>query len=349
MKVIITVNCRWWNASAQGAVMQALALSRIGHDVMLQVPSTGPLASMARSSGVTNVVPRNVWSFMASVRRHRPDVLCVHRGEGQTAAAVFLPGVPLVRVRNDQRRASQGILWRLVDRRTSLVVFPSPFMVTRGYQGDRWGAVDVVPFPVDTDFFTPSQLPREKVVASLGRLSPVKGHRVLIKAMALMPRDWRAVIAGENDQQTSAELLEYADSHGVKDRIVFTGRLTDVRPLLARASIGVVTSLGSEVVSRAGLEMMSSGLPLLAAATNGLCDIVRDGVTGLFHSPGNSGQLAAQLRHLAENPEVGGYLGANAREYVCREFSLKSVGSKWEQALARWCITPGSEIRKADL
>jgi glycosyltransferase involved in cell wall biosynthesis len=286
---------------------------------------------------------------MASARRHHPDVVCVHRGEGQTAAAVLLPGVPLVRVRNDQRRASKGILWRFVDRRTSLVVFPSPFMAARGFQGDRRGAVDIVPFPVDTDLYSPSQHPGEKVVVSLGRLTPVKGHRVLIRAMSLMPPDWRAVIAGENDQQTSAELSEYAESHGVKDRITFYGRLSDVRPLLARASMGVVTSLGSEVVSRAGLEMMSSGLPLLAAATNGLCDIVRDGFTGLLHSPGNHGQLAAQMRHLAENPEVGRYLGANAREYVCREFSLESVGRKWEQALARWCITPGSAIRKADL
>lgn len=349
MKVIVTVNCRWWNASAQGAVMQALVLSRTGHDVLLQVPPSGPLAGMARSSGVLRVVSGNVWSFMASARRYHPDVICVHRGEGQAAAAVLLPGVPLVRVRNDQRRASTGSLWRFVDRRTSLVVFPSPFMAARGYQGDRRGAVDVVPFPVDTDLFTPSQLPGEKVVVSLGRLSPVKGHKVLIKAMALMPPDWCAVIAGENDQQTSGELSEYANSHGVKDRIVFAGRLPDVRPVLARASIGVVTSLGSEVVSRAGLEMMSSGLPLLAAATNGLCDIVRDGVTGLLHSPGNYTQLAAQLCHLAENPEVGSYLGANAREYVCREFSLDSVGRKWEQAFARWCITPGSAIRKADV
>jgi len=349
LKVIVTVNCRWWNASAQGAAMQALCLSRTGHDVLLQVPSSGPVAGMARASGVPCVVPGNVWSFMMSARRHRPDILCVHRGEGQTAAAVLLPGVPLVRVRNDQRRASRGFLWRFVDRRTCLVVFPAPFMATRGYQGERQGAVEVVPFPVDTAFFTPSTFPGEKVVVSLGRLSPVKGHRVLIRAMTLMPPDWRAVIAGENDQQTSEELSEYASMHGVKDRVIFTGRLQDVRTLLARASIGVVTSLGSEVVSRAGLEMMSSGLPLLAAATNGLCDIVRDGLTGLLHSPGNHVQLAAQMRHLAENPEVGQYLGANAREYVCREFSIESVGRKWEQALSPWCITPGSKIRKADI
>lgn len=349
MRVFITVNCRWWNASSQGAVMQALALSRTGHDVLLQVPSSGPLEKMARSCGVLRVVAGNVWKFLSSARRKRPDVICAHRGDGQTAAAFLLPGVPLVRVRNDQRKASDGMLWRLVDRRTSLVVFPSPFMAARGYQGDRRGAVDVVPFPVDTDLFKPSQHAGEKVVVSLGRLSPVKGHRVLIKAMATMPPDWRAVIAGGEDQQTSGELSDYAGSLGVKDRIVFTGQVGDVRPLLSGASIGVVTSLGSEVVSRAGLEIMSSGLPLLAAATNGLCDIVRDGLTGLLHSPGNHVQLAAQLNHLALNPEVGHYLGANAREYVCREFSLSSVGRKWEQAFSRLCITPGSAIRKADI
>ncbi len=348
MRVIVTANCKWWNALAQGAAMQALVLQKLGHRVLLQVPAVGSVAEMAVSAGVDSVIPCSVWGFMLRLRKTHPDVICAHCGEGQSAAALFSPFVPLVRVRNDQRKASRGFLWDLVDRRTSLVVFPSPFMVARGYQGRRTGPVGVVPFPVDTSRFTPSTGRREKIVVSLGRLSPVKGHRTLIRAIAGMPPDWSAVIAGGDDQQNAGELGEYAEANGVRDRIVFAGRLEDVRPLLARASIGVVTSLGSEVVSRAGLEMMSSGLPVLAAATNGLCDIVRDGVTGLLHSPGNHVQLSAQLNHLAEQPEVAEYLGRAAREYVCTEFSLAAVGRKWEHALAGVCITPGSVIRKAE-
>lgn len=349
MRVIVTVNCGWWNASAQGAVMQALSLQKLGHRVLMQVSPSGSVAERAVAAGVERVVPRDPWTFMALARVHRPDFVCAHTGLGQAAAALLLPGVPLVRVRSDQRKASGGYFWNIIDRRTCLVVLPSPFMAVRGFQGQRKGPVEVVPFPVDTESFKPSERPGEKLIVSLGRLSPVKGHRTLIRAMAGMPRDWRAVIAGEDDQQSVRELLDFAGTYGVQDRVSFPGRVDDVRPLLARASIGVVTSLGSEVVSRAGLEIMSSGLPLLAAATNGLCDIVRDGETGLLHSPGNHSQLASQMRHLATTPGVAEYLGKAARDYVCREFSLASVGRKWEHALAGRCITRVGPIRKADV
>lgn len=349
MRVIITVNCGWWNASAQGAVMQALALQRLGHQVLLQVPPSGPVAGKASAAGVMIVVPRNPLAFMATARVHRPDAVCAHCGPGQTAAMLMLPGVPLVRVRNDQRKASSGVFRRMVDRRTCLVVFPSPFMAARGFQGERKGPVAVVPFPVDTGVFRPSGHTREKLVVSLGRLSPVKGHRTLIRAMAGMPPDWRAVIAGEDDQQSAGELRAFAELHGVHDRVAFPGRVDDVTALLSRASMGVVASLGSEVVSRAGLEIMSSGLPLLAAATNGLCDIVRDGDTGLLHSPGNHVQLASQMRHLALEPGVADYLGRRAREYVQSEFSMAAVGRRWEHVLAGWCITRQCPIRKADV
>lgn len=336
---MVMASCRWWNASVQGAVMQALAMQLRGHRVTLLVSPSGPASEKARAAGLERVVAGNPWWFMARAAADRPDAVCAHRGEDQTAAAFMIPGTFLTRIRNDQRKASGGAAWSFVDRRTSLVVFPSPFMAKRGYQGDRKGPVAVVPYPVDTERFIPSRGPREPLVVSLGRLSPVKGHRTFIAAMAEMPGGWKAVIAGGEDQQTREELAAFAREKGVGNRISFPGVQDDVRPLLASASIGVVTSLGSEMVSRAGLEMMSCGLPLLAAATNGLCDIVQDGVTGLLHSPGNHRQLASQMRFLAENPAPGEYLGKAARRYVCEVHSLAAVGRAWEHILEDGRIT----------
>lgn len=347
MRVLVTASSPWWNACAQGAVMQALALQNLGHRVLLLVSPSGPGEDMALKAGVARVAARRLPSMPRIARGFRADVICAHRAEDQAAGVLLLPRIPLVRVRNDQRKAGGGFLWKLVDRRTRLVVFPSRFMADRGFQGPRKGPVEVIPLPVDTERFTPTRGEREKLVVSLGRLSPIKGHRTLIRAMADIPGEWRAVIAGEEAQQTIRELTDFASSVGARGKVEFPGRVDDVRSLLARASVGVVTSLGSEVVSRAGLEIMSSGLPLLAAATNGLCDLVRDGETGLFHSPGNHRQLARQIRHLAENPEVGEYLGGRGRDYVCRECSLPAVGRKWEHALTRECITGRPATGKA--
>jgi len=151
--------------------------------------------------------------------------------------------------------------------------------------------------------------------------------------MALLPSEMDAVVAGSPAQQSREELHAYAEELGVSDRIRFTDRVEDVRSLLSLAFAGVVTSLGSEVVSRAGMEIMSSGLPLLAAATNGLPELVRDGATGLIHPPGNHVELARQAGFLFLNPDAAARLGSNARMFCVEHLGYGVIGERWERHL----------------
>lgn len=343
MRILVTVNCRWWNASAQGGVAQAVALAMVGHDVLLQTGGGGPVAGKAAEAGlptalldlegagsVTGMLP-----FRRLVKEFSPDVICCHRAEGQAAAAMATGSIPLVRVRCDVRPPKGGALWRKVDRRTGLVVFPGRFMTGRGFAGERTGPVAVIPQPVDTERYAPVHRHGEpRVLLSLGRLSPVKGHRTLVRALTLLPSDITAAIAGAPAQQTPGELMEYAEELGVAGRLVVHGHVGDVRSLFPEALCGVVTSLGSEVVSRTGMEFMASALPLLAASTNGLPDLVRDGVTGLLHPPGNHAELARQALFLHRNPSAASRLAGNARRYCEDRLSYRAVGRVWEEHLA---------------
>lgn len=343
MRVLVTINCHGVDASAEGGLVLARMLAGAGHQVAVQTRPGGPVAGRALDWGLEVSGPflrkaaivTGLPSFMRLVRRFSPEVICSTRAEGQTAAAIAAPGIPLVRIRCDIRKPSSGRLWRFVDRRTDLVVFPSPFMLERGYEGERSGPVAVIPHPVDTDRFRPpAEWPaRGSVLLSIGRLSPMKGHRTLIRALALLPEDVRAVIAGPPSQQSREELLDLAFELGVGHRLDLPGRVDDPMDLISTARIGVVTSLGSEVVSRSGMEMMSCGLPLLAAATNGLTDLVSDGVTGMLHSPGNHRQLAAQAGFLLENPSLAESMGRKARRLCVERYSFEEVSSEWGSLL----------------
>jgi glycosyltransferase involved in cell wall biosynthesis len=342
VKILITVNCRWWNASAAGGVAQAVCLARRKHTVLVQTGSTSPVLQKASEAGldtavldmeglgsITGVIPlRNL------VRRFGPDAICAHRAEGQSAAALAAGNIPLVRIRSDIRPPHGGQLWRKVDQRTGLVVFPGAFMLNRKYTCQRQGSVAVIPYPVDTDRYPVverEETPRDLV--SVARLSPVKGHRTLVRALTLLPDGISAIVAGSPAQQSAEDLLAYAEELGVADRLVLRGVVEDVRTLFRSAIAGVVTSLGSEVVSRAGMEMMSSSLPLLAASTNGLPDLVRDGVTGLLHPPGNHTELARQALFLHRNPAAASRLGGNARRFCVENLSYETVGRIWEEHL----------------
>ncbi len=343
MKVLVTVNCHGVDASAAGGIALARMMNELGHTVLLQAEPSGPVSIEAARQGIEVAGLRLSKSAIATglvpmkklIRSFDPDVICTTRADGQTACALAASDIPLVRIRCDIRKPRTGRLWRIIDSRTDLVVFPSRFMVEREYAGEREGAIAVIPHPVDTELFTTGKhmetLPRQLI--SIGRLSPMKGHRTLIRALALLPEDVCATIIGPPSQQSQEELLAFAGDLGVENRLNLPGRVDNIREILSEGGIGVVTSLGSEVVSRAGMEIMSTGLPLLAAATNGLLDLVNDSETGLFHSPGNHKQLAAQAGFLFDNPDMALRMGRRARNTCVSRFSYPVIGKIWEEIL----------------
>lgn len=346
MRVLVTINCRWWNASAAIAVGQARALAALGHRVLLQVGPGDPAGPRAEQHGVpvryiglrAKPIPlAGVFLFRRLVSAFGPDVVCCHRGPGHAASVLAVAGrVPIVRVRSDIRPARKGVFSSLVDRRTSLTVVPSKWM---GRKAGRFrsgpGPVEVVDHFVDTDRFgfVPERT-GSPVIVALGRLSPIKGYRTLIRACSALDGAARVVIAGAEAQYTREDLTARAREFGVEDLVDVEPPLDDVVPLLESATLGAVPSLGSEVVSRACLEMMSTGLPVLAAATNGLLDQVRDGVTGLIHPPGDWRTLARHAAWLLEQPAVRSKMGRAARSVCEEQYSMEVVGRKWEECLS---------------
>ncbi|MBD3277385.1 MAG: glycosyltransferase [Candidatus Aegiribacteria sp.] len=344
MRILVTVNCMGVDASADGGLALARMLMETAHEVLLQAPPGTDVISAASEMGLPvagldlrkGAIVSGLFPFRRIVKKFSPEAIVATRADGQTAAATVASGVPLVRVRCDIRKPAGGKLWRFVDRRTDLVVFPSMFMVRRGYRGERNGPVAVVPHPVDTELFRPADeggKDSPPLLISIGRLSPMKGHRTLIKALSLLEEDFKAVIAGPPSQQSMGEIANFASECGVGKRIETAGRVEDVAGLARRATLGIVTSLGSEVVSRAGMEIMSSGLPLLASATNGLLDLLQDGTCGFFHSPGNHEQLARQIRFLMRNPSLSKRLGKSGRKICLDEYSFASVAKEWNGVL----------------
>lgn len=340
LKVLVMATCRWWNATAEGALLGSRALERAGIDVLLTGQPGSPILAEAGSEGIRTAplrlqgasMPVGLASLDRLLSRFRPDFIIAHRSEDQLAAVIAHGRVPVVRVRSDIRRPSRSRLSRLVDAHTALEAYSSPFMSRAGYGRGRSGPVAVVPQPVDTGRFRPGPGGPPGTFVMAARLSEVKGHSTALRALRDAPAA-RLVVAGADAQITERQLRDEAQSLGVSARVEFTGFVGDIRTAYGRASIGLVPSLASEAVSRAALEMMACGLPVLAAATNGLVDTISDGRTGLLHPPGDSAALGRQMAYLASHPEVAGRMAVRARN-ACEElYSLDSVGFRWRRLL----------------
>ena len=164
----------------------------------------------------------------------------------------------------------------------------------------------------------PSGEPRLAVV---GRLIPIKGHEILLDALARA----RAEVPGlelevAGDGPLGPELRATVERRDLSEAVSFLGRVSPVEPVLERAAIVVVPSLG-EGFGMVALEAMERGRAVIASDVGGLPEIVDHGRTGLVVPPGEPEALARAIVELARDPARISTLGAAGRERAVAEFS----------------------------
>src|SRR6266550_4784474 len=146
----------------------------------------------------------------------------------------------------------------------------------------------------------------------VGRLIPIKGHIVLLRAFAQARRrvpSLRLDIAGRGPLEPALRAL--AMELELEDSIRFLGYVTPVQRAIEDAAIVVVPSMG-EGFGMVALEAMERARPVVAAEIGGLGELVQDGVTGLLVPAGEADpleeaivQLAGDLLRAAEMGEAG--------------------------------------------
>ena len=154
----------------------------------------------------------------------------------------------------------------------------------------------------------------------VGRLIPIKGHIVLLRAFAAAKRELPALeldIAGRGPLEPALRAL--ARELGVGDAVRFLGHVTPIQGAIEESSVVVVPSMG-EGFGMVALEAMERARPVIAAAIGGLGEIVRDGETGILVPPGESEPLADAIVHVAGDPDLARRLGAAGRQRALSRF-----------------------------
>jgi len=150
------------------------------------------------------------------------------------------------------------------------------------------------------------------VIVGLGRLVPIKGFDLLVRALAIVVSQVpsaRVLLVGEGPERAQLETI--AASLGVARRLRLTGETTDVAPYLAAADVGVVPSR-NEGMGRVIVEAMALGRPVVATAVGGIPDVVTDGECGRLVEPEDVDALAAALIDLGRDPALRRKLGEAA-------------------------------------
>jgi glycosyltransferase involved in cell wall biosynthesis len=173
------------------------------------------------------------------------------------------------------------------------------------------------------DMFAGHLLPRGPKILFVGRLDREKNVAFAIRAFAKLPDgiDGCFVIAGSGSEENKLRYL--ARELGVGGRIVFTGFVPDCDlPALYREADVFVMPGTAELQSIATLEAMATGLPIIAADSMALPELVRDGVNGLLFQPSDQTSLARCMEAALSNAALRGRLGqASLREIQKHDIS----------------------------
>jgi phosphatidylinositol alpha-1,6-mannosyltransferase len=173
-----------------------------------------------------------------------------------------------------------------------------------------------------------------RLILSVARLTPHKGHDVAIDAFARIAPDFgdaRYLIVGSGPARDS--LRARAASLGVGDRVHFAGQLSDEDIAAAYATASVYLGLSRhepalldvEGFGISFVEAGAAGVPSVAGDSGGVRSAVRDGETGLVVPPTDASAVAAALRALLSNPERRAAMGRAARAAVETHYNWDRV------------------------
>ena len=191
----------------------------------------------------------------------------------------------------------------------------------------------------------------QAVIGLVGRVTPGKGHHVLLEAAALLVQrglNFRLVLVGAPDPGSVEDaaylekLKQSARRLGIERLVEWAGYQADPDPYYRTFDVLAMPSIVREGLGMVAIEAMQWGVPVVGSRLGGILEIVRDGENGLLFTPGDPSSLAASLERVLTDDVLRERLEAGARPSVDDRFSVETFRSKIRQILFELCPVPGA-------
>jgi glycosyltransferase involved in cell wall biosynthesis len=299
-----------------------------------------------------------LWRLSRKIAELKPDVLHGYLPVPNFLAALLKLVHPSMRVVLGVRTSGKELgnydwtfrlsfwLERLFARLADLVIVNSQAGKTaylkKGFPPEK---IVVISNGIDTEVFHPEAVLRRALraewgvaetallVGIIGRLDPMKGHSVFLKAAAALDRsDMRFVVVGDGPQAYRQRLVDLGNSLGLGKRLVWAASRRDVTPVYNALDICCSASLFGEGFPNVVGEAMACGIPCVVTAI-GDSDWVA-GNTGIAVAPNDCNALSEAIARLSGlSREERSNLGQQARQRVVENFSAGLMIRRTEDTL----------------
>ncbi|MFZ5571243.1 MAG: glycosyltransferase [Thermodesulfobacteriota bacterium] len=233
-------------------------------------------------------------------------------------------------------------LSRFSDLVISNSICGSRHAVANGFPEDR---LVVIPNGIDTDTFRPDSGKRiqmrsrwmisdgELLVGLIGRIDPMKGHQVFLKAASLLAEKYariKFVCVGRGASREMERLRNLVTSLNLNEKVLWEGESSDMTLVYNGLDIMVSASVYGEGFSNAVGEAMSCGVPCVVTDVGDSAVIV--GNVGMVVSPDDPKALAEGIETMVhQHSELD---AGSIRQRIVGHFSLEKLVETTEKVLS---------------
>jgi glycosyltransferase involved in cell wall biosynthesis len=176
---------------------------------------------------------------------------------------------------------------------------------------------DVVPLPSQHHFLLIARFLGDK---------GVREYAEAARRLRPMYSEAKFSLVGWIDENPDAIRQEELDEWIREGVIEYLGRLSDVRPAIAAASVYVLPSY-REGTPRTVLEAMSMGRAIITTDAPGCSETVVDGRNGFLVPVKQVDALVAAMSRFIENPSLVGSMGEQSRLLALEKYDVRKVNS----------------------
>lgn len=150
-----------------------------------------------------------------------------------------------------------------------------------------------------------------------------------IKIIFIKRNDLMVILVGEGK---NLDIVKQSIPAQFSDKIVFTGKRSDVEQIINIFDIGVLLTeakVHGEGISNSIVEYMALAKPVIATRGGGTAEVVINGETGLLVNPSTPEELVAAIEVLLNDPLLRRQMGLAGQERVKNKFSIERMVNEY--------------------